>query len=74
MGRIAVLGESARVLDFGLAGAVVVPADTPEAVRLAWATLPSEVLVVILTPMAARALGPVRNPLTVVMAERTSRP
>lgn len=70
MGRVAILGESARVTDFGLAGAIALPADTVQAVRLAWTTLPPDVAVVILTPMAAGALGQVHGPLTVVMGER----
>jgi len=55
-GRIAVLGESARVAPFALAGAIVAPADEPAAVRTAWRALPADVLVVILTPAAAAAL------------------
>ncbi|MFG1949264.1 hypothetical protein [Nonomuraea sp. NPDC048826] len=70
MGRIAVLGERARVADFGLAGALTLPAGNLEEVRRAWETLPPDVLVVVLTPMAARALGPVRGRLTVIMGER----
>ncbi|MFC5821753.1 hypothetical protein [Nonomuraea harbinensis] len=70
MGRIAVLGERARVADFALAGALTLTAGTAEEVRRAWETLPPDVLVVALTPAAARALGPVQGRLTVIMAER----
>lgn len=57
MGKFAVLGEEARVVNFGLGGAVVVPADGPEAVRAAWTALPEETAVVLLTAAAAGALG-----------------
>ncbi|MFG1969027.1 hypothetical protein ACGFJC_06855 [Nonomuraea fuscirosea] len=70
MGRVAVLGERARVADFGLAGALTLPAATADEVRRAWLTLPPDVLVVVLTPMAAKVLGPPRDRLTVVMGER----
>jgi vacuolar-type H+-ATPase subunit F/Vma7 len=56
--RIAALGEQLRVQGFGLAGALVVTADTPEAARSAWRDLPADVALVILTPSAARALAP----------------
>ncbi|WP_206061669.1 hypothetical protein [Nonomuraea basaltis] len=71
---MAILGEHARVLDFGLAGAVVLPAESPEDVRLAWARLEPDIMVVILTPSAANALGPVCGPLTVIMADRAGEP
>ncbi|GAA1701165.1 hypothetical protein GCM10009733_112220 [Nonomuraea maheshkhaliensis] len=70
MGRVAVLGERARVTGFGPTGAVTLPAETAEEVRRAWSTLPPDVLVVVLTPMAATVLGPLRDRLTVVMDER----
>jgi vacuolar-type H+-ATPase subunit F/Vma7 len=57
LGTFAVLGEEARVATFGLGGAVVVPADGPEAVRAAWAALSEETAVVLLTAAAADALG-----------------
>lgn len=71
MARIAVLGERVRVEGYELAGAMVLPADTPEEVGAAWAALPPEVAVVVLTPDAAACLegeqagGP--GVLTVVM-------
>lgn len=57
MARIAVLGEGARVAGFALAGALVLVADDPEQARTAWAALPADVAVAILTPAAAAALG-----------------
>jgi vacuolar-type H+-ATPase subunit F/Vma7 len=56
VGRIAVLGESTRVDGFALAGALVLVADDAAAVRDAWASLPDDVAVVMLTPAAAAAL------------------
>lgn len=57
MGTVAVIGEETRVRGFGLAGAVVLVADTPAAARAAWAALPRDVSLAILTPAAASALG-----------------
>ncbi|MCF4136745.1 hypothetical protein L1856_07535 [Streptomyces sp. Tue 6430] len=56
MGRVAALGERSRMAGLALAGAVVLPADDPEAVRRAWRGLPDGVDLVILTPAAAAAL------------------
>ncbi|CAM5538050.1 MULTISPECIES: hypothetical protein [Streptomyces] len=73
MGGVAALGERARVAGLALAGVVVLVADDPGAVRLAWRSLPDDVDLVILTPAAARALEPgsvtgeIRRPLTAVM-------
>ncbi|MFF5157670.1 hypothetical protein ACFY3N_15680 [Streptomyces sp. NPDC000348] len=73
MGRVAALGERARVAGLALAGAVVLVADDPDAVRRAWRSLPDGIDLVILTPAAARALesgsadGGARRPLTAVM-------
>lgn len=69
-GRVAVLGERPRVQGFALAGAMVLVADDDESVRSQWADLPSDVPVVVLTPVAAAALGdlvPDVRRLTVVM-------
>jgi vacuolar-type H+-ATPase subunit F/Vma7 len=69
--RVVVIGEGTAVAGYALAGAVVVPAEDPEAVLAAWDSLATDVGVVILTPRAARAVGPRRTtalrPLTVVM-------
>ncbi|GAB3979435.1 hypothetical protein GCM10029978_074810 [Actinoallomurus acanthiterrae] len=69
MAKIAVIGEEARVIGFGLAGAVVLPAEDPAAVRAAWRSLGEDVAVVVLTPLAARCLTDETAswPLTVVM-------
>jgi vacuolar-type H+-ATPase subunit F/Vma7 len=73
-GGVAALGEQLRVQGFGLAGALVLEADTPEAAEAAWRDLPADVVLVILTPAAARALAPQlpdgpRDRLAVVMPE-----
>lgn len=72
MGRIAALGIEYRIQGFALAGAVTVAAETPDAVRSAWAALDPDVVLVILTPSAAAALGdllddPTSTRLTAVM-------
>ncbi|WP_258572631.1 hypothetical protein [Streptomyces sp. KM273126] len=73
MGRVAALGERNRVAGLALAGAVVLLADDPDAVRRLWRSLPDGIDLVILTPAAAEALRPDlvapggRRPLTAVM-------
>jgi vacuolar-type H+-ATPase subunit F/Vma7 len=72
MAGVAVVGEQLRVEGFTLAGAVVLAADDPAAVRSAWASLGADVAVVVLTPRAAAALEAElaaggATPLTVVM-------
>ncbi|SDN49960.1 hypothetical protein SAMN04487981_105255 [Streptomyces sp. cf386] len=73
MGRVAALGERSRVAGLALAGAVVLVADDPTAVRRMWRTLPDGVDLVILTRAAAEALESApaapggRRPLTAVM-------
>lgn len=66
---IAIIGESAKVSGFGLAGATVLPAEEPEDVRAAWRSLDPNVAIVVLTSRAARTLASERSswPLTVVM-------
>ena len=61
VGRVAVLGEQTAVAGYALAGALTVCADDAQAVRSAWAGLPDDVDVVILTPRAAEALGSART-------------
>lgn len=56
MGRFVVIGEAARVEAFALGGATVLCAEGPEEVRLAWAALPADASVVLLTGVAAAAL------------------
>jgi vacuolar-type H+-ATPase subunit F/Vma7 len=71
MTSVAVLGASAVIQGYALAGAVPVVAETREQVREEWTRLPSDVIVVILTPTAAAALSTERAaagaPMTVVM-------
>ncbi|HEY6931897.1 MAG TPA: hypothetical protein VI452_00750 [Marmoricola sp.] len=70
MGSIAVIGAESAVRGFGLAGALVLPAASPAEVRAAWASLPDEVEVAVLTPDAADALAegpfPLRRLLVVM--------
>ena len=56
MGRAAALGEDARIAGFALAGVPTLVAETAEDVRRAWAELPADVVLVLLTPAAAAAL------------------
>ncbi|MEV0402618.1 V-type ATP synthase subunit F [Actinoallomurus sp. NPDC050550] len=69
MAKVAVIGEEPRVVGFGLAGALVLPADGSEAVRAAWRSLDDDVAVVVLTERAARFLREETSswPLRVVM-------
>jgi vacuolar-type H+-ATPase subunit F/Vma7 len=68
MGGVAVIGEEPLVRGFGLAGALVLPAADAPAARAAWAALPDDVAVVILTAAAAAALDTgIDWPLTVAM-------
>jgi vacuolar-type H+-ATPase subunit F/Vma7 len=69
MAKIAVIGEGVKVLGFGLAGAIVLPAEGPEAVLAAWLSLGEDVAVVVLTSRAARTLAgrTASWPLTAVM-------
>jgi vacuolar-type H+-ATPase subunit F/Vma7 len=57
MGRVVVLGEPVRVMGYALAGALAIEAEGEEVAR-AWASLPADTSLVVLTPAAARALGP----------------
>ena len=68
MGRIAVIGERARVQGFALAGATTHETGDADAVRQAWASLPADVDVVVLTPLAAAALdGELTDPALEVL-------
>jgi vacuolar-type H+-ATPase subunit F/Vma7 len=69
-GRVAAIGAEVAVQGFGLAGALVLPADGPEQARAAFRSLPSDVTVLILTRDAWAALPEVAGatlPLTVVL-------
>jgi vacuolar-type H+-ATPase subunit F/Vma7 len=71
MGTVAVLGERALAQGYALVGANMLVAETAEDARAQWERLSPDVLVVILTPTAAAALGASRTsligPMTVVM-------
>jgi vacuolar-type H+-ATPase subunit F/Vma7 len=56
-GRIAAIGAEPRVAGFALAGVVPIPTGTAQDVRAAWAALPDDVALVLLTPEAAEALA-----------------
>ena len=70
-GTVAALGELALVEGYGLAGALVLPAESDVEVLRAWAALPAGVSAVVLTPRAAAVLGPALTtpgaPMGVVM-------
>jgi vacuolar-type H+-ATPase subunit F/Vma7 len=69
MAKIAIIGESGKVLGLRLPGAIVIPAEEPEAVLAAWRSLGEDVAVVVLTSRAARSLAgrTASWPLTAVM-------
>jgi vacuolar-type H+-ATPase subunit F/Vma7 len=71
MSVVAAIGRPSEVAGFALAGAVVLPARTEAEARAAWASLPDDVGVVLLTEDTGRALAAERTrpraPLTVVM-------
>jgi vacuolar-type H+-ATPase subunit F/Vma7 len=56
MSRAAVIGEDVFVQGFALAGALVLAAEDAAGARAAWRSLPPDVVVVVLTPVAADAL------------------
>ncbi len=55
MNRIVALGESARVAGYALAGVTVVETDV-DGPAAAWAAMPEDTVLVLLTPAAAAAL------------------
>ncbi|TCC21603.1 V-type ATP synthase subunit F [Kribbella sindirgiensis] len=69
MTKVAVLGEPIRTAGYGLAGITLLAATTAEEVRRQWRELPADVGIVLLTPAAAEALGPldISQVLTVVL-------
>ena len=71
MPHVAGLGELSRLEVYGLAGVDVLPAETDDDVRASWRALGGDILVVLLTPKAAAALGALLDdataPLTVVL-------
>ena len=68
---MAAIGSFAQVAGFGLAGAVVLPADDVADARAAWESLSDEFAVVVLSVAAAEAIGDGRTdpgaPFIVVM-------
>lgn len=56
-GRIVAIGNESRVIGFALAGVLPVPVRTAADARAAWAALPTDVALVVLTPAAAEALA-----------------
>ena len=56
MSRIAALGGWTELAGYALAGVEVVDVSDPKAVRRAWEGLPEDVVVVLLTAEARRAL------------------
>lgn len=56
MGDVVVVGEPALVTAYALAGAIVMPAESPAAVRQTWQQLPPDTTLVVLTAAAAAAL------------------
>lgn len=54
---VAALGAPDALAGYELAGARLVPAQSPEEIRQAWDLLPADTAVVILTPEAAAALA-----------------
>jgi vacuolar-type H+-ATPase subunit F/Vma7 len=70
VGAVVVIGELALVAGYAMAGATIMPARGPDAVRRAWEDLPSGTGLVILTAAAAAELGgrlDEADPLTAVM-------
>ena len=53
MSRAAVIGEATAVQGYGLAGALVCPAEDQDEAAAAWHALPADVAVVVLTARAA---------------------
>jgi vacuolar-type H+-ATPase subunit F/Vma7 len=57
MGQIVAIGEHERMRGFALAGVEVLGAEDPVGARRAWAALPGDVSLVILSAAAHRALA-----------------
>lgn len=57
MSRLVVLGEEPHIRGFGLAGAELLSAGSPDDARRAWDDLPDDIGLIVLTPMAAAALA-----------------
>jgi vacuolar-type H+-ATPase subunit F/Vma7 len=57
MGRFVVIGDKASIAGFALAGATLFVAERPDEVLSAWNDLPAGTVVVLLSALAATALG-----------------
>ena len=70
-GALAAIGEQALLAGFHLAGVCVHACESEPEILRAWAALPKDTAVVILTPHSAQALGEElsdpHSPLTVVL-------
>lgn len=70
MGQVVAIGEPELMAGFALAGATVICADDPQAVRAAWEQLPEAVTLVVLSPRAAEGVqdllgrGPILHAVT----------
>ncbi len=71
MSRIVAIGEEHKVLPFGMVGVEVLALTEPQGAQSAWASLGDDVGLVVLTRLAAEALGPILHepgqPLWTVM-------
>ncbi|WP_020659021.1 hypothetical protein [Amycolatopsis benzoatilytica] len=67
MGRVVVLGAAAALRGWPLAGVATVEAADADAVRREWDRLGSDTVLAVLTPEAARALGPALSARPVVV-------
>jgi vacuolar-type H+-ATPase subunit F/Vma7 len=57
MARAAAIGEALEVEGYALAGVTVLPADSQEEAAAAWAALPADTALLIMTTSAADWLG-----------------
>jgi vacuolar-type H+-ATPase subunit F/Vma7 len=70
--RAAVIGEAALVRGYGLAGALVLSAESAGEALTAWRSLPADVSVVLLTAQAVRWLGDPPRPRDVLVVAMPS--
>ena len=57
MARAAVIGGSLRICGYGLAGALLCPAEDREQALRGWQALPADIAVIVLTSQAAHWLS-----------------
>lgn len=62
MAQVVAIGEPELVAGFALAGATVIEARDPQALRAAWQRLPEAVTMVVLSPRAAEGLRDLLGP------------